>query len=259
MRPLTIFETNLIHASDVIYWVDGTTASDPARMERLTTPVVLRLDTRPFDLQLLHTKGKTALWRRSGGRVVDGTATEVDKALPAAAPYGLAGSVYEPEGRYNPRLFNITAGGAGGHRIVLYPSPLGSCFSKAGGLNGTLRWSTTEFPVPWAVLTLVVTTALAVPLVFRTQADQWGDFMLSLKRLPPLPEGIDHYDAVLTLSAPTVGAGAVPVDPADLTAARLGSPDSAGTFADSIALTIVFGEIRLLQTFDRDFLAVQPS
>ena len=68
MKALTIFETNLIHASDVIYWVDGATASDPEEMERLTSPVALRLETRPLDLELLHTKGKTALWRRSGGR-----------------------------------------------------------------------------------------------------------------------------------------------------------------------------------------------
>lgn len=259
MKTLTIFETNLIHASDVIYWVDGATASDPEEMERLTSPVALRLETRPLDLELLHTKGKTALWRRSGGRMVAGVASEADKAFPAAAPYLLGGSVTDPQGRYNPRRFNITAGAAGGHRVVLYPSPLGSHFSKAGGLNGTLRWSTTGNPVPWAMLTLEVTTALAAPLVFRSQADQRGDFMLSLKRLPPLPEGIDHYAAVLTLAAPAIEAGTAPVDPTDLTAARLGSPESPGSFADSIGLTIVFGEIRLLQTFDREFLAVQPS
>ncbi len=259
MRTLTIFETNLIHASDVIYWLDGTTASDPAAMERLTTPVALRLETHPLDLRLLHTNGKTALWRRSGGRVVDGEADENDKSFPAAVPYALAGSVYDPQGRYNPRLFSITAGAASGQPIVMYPTPLGSHFSKAGGLNGTLRWSTTATPVPWAILTLEVTTAQAVPMLFRTQADQQGDFMLSLKRLPPLPEGIDHYNAVLTLSAPAVESGTAPVDPASLNAARLGSPDSPGTFMDSIGLAIVFGEIRLLQTFDTECLAVQPS
>lgn len=259
MTELKVLETIIIHASDVIYWVDGTTASNEEVMERLSRPVAVQLTARPSDLQMLHGNGKTAFWRRSDGLIVDGLADEADKAFPPTVPYTLAGSVSDPERRYNPRLFSITAGAAAGHRIVLYPSPLGARFSKAGGLKGTLRWSGTETIVPWALLTLEVEIALDTSMIFRTQADDRGDFLLSVKGLPPLPEGIDHYDAELTVAAPTASATHAPTDPADLTAASLGSLDSEDAFETGIALQIVFGEIRLLQTLNKEFLSVQPN
>jgi hypothetical protein len=259
MASLKILETNIVHASDVIYWVDGSTASSEELMERLPRPVTVRLTERPSDLQLLHSNGKTAFWRRLNGLIVDGVADEAEKAFPPSVPYSLAGNVHDPKGLYNPRNFSVTAGTAAGHRIVLYPAPLGARFSKAGGLKGTLRWDGTDTVVPWAILTLQVTTPLGDPMVFRAQACDRGDFILPLKRLPPLPEGIDHYDAELSIAAPAADATAETMDPADLTAALLGRPDIADTFAASIALEIIFGDIRLLQTLNEKYLFVQSS
>ena len=165
----------------------------------------------------------------------------------------------DPKGLYNPRIFSVTAGAADGHRIVLYPTPLGARLSKAGGLKGTLRWDGTETVVPWAILTLQVTNTLGAPMIFRAQSSDRGDFILPLKRLPPLPEGIDHYDAELTIAAPATDAVSDPMDPGDLSPTLLGSLESADTFTASINMEILFGEIRLLQTLSKRFLSVQPS
>jgi hypothetical protein len=260
MTATMILETNIIHASDVIYWMDGSTADDEEIMQRLSQPLAVQLTDRPADLQILQGNGKTAFWRRTDGTMVNGLADETDKAFPVTAAYSLAGCVEDSKGYYNPRNFSITAGGAAGHRIVLYPSPFGTRFSKAGGLTGTLRWSATETQVPWAILTLQVTTSLDTTMVFRAQADARGDFLLPLKRLPPMPEGVTHYDAELALTAPGPAATTEPLNPADdLTAALLGSPESVETFTAAINLEIVFGEIRSIHTLNKDFLSVQPS
>jgi hypothetical protein len=262
MTRLTILETNILHASDVIYWMDGTSAHGPDAMERLSQPVDIRLAARPAGLQMVNGNGKTAFWLRTDGTIIKGIADETDKAFPPASTYSLIGTVSDPQGRYNPRVFTISAGNADGHRIILYPTPLGTRFGKAGGLVGTLRRTDNEAPVPWAFLSLDLTTSLGAPMIFRAQADHRGDFMLSVKRLPPLPEGLDYYDAELTITAPTAMAPQEPVDPDDpggFSPVLIGSPESEETYTASLNLQIVFGEIRSIQSLNKDYLSVQPS
>jgi hypothetical protein len=259
MTALKVLETNILHASDVIYWVDGTTASSEDNMLRLLRPLIVKIKTGPSDLQILNAAGKTALWRRSDGIMVDGMADESDKAFPAASPYDLTGTAYDPEGRYNPRTFSISAGAAGGHTLVLLPSPFGASLGKAGGLIGTLRWNGSQDPVPWAILSLEVTTDLGAPLVFRSQADGSGDFKLSMKQLPPLPEGIDHYAAVLTIEALADADADMPIDPDELLSMTLGDLETADTFSTGLDLQVVPGEIRLLRSLNKDYLSVKPN
>lgn len=258
MSSLNVLETNILHASDVIYWLDGSSAENQADMMRLPYIVELSLSVRPSDLQLLHTAGKTALWRRPTEPMVDGAASEADLAFPVSATYPLTGNVRELNGRYNPRTFSLTAGNLGRQVVELFPSPYGTRFGVSGGLIGTLRFSTNSSPVPWALLTLEVTIGLSDTLTFRAQADAKGDFSLSMTRLPPLPEGIDFYNAELRIAALASADADSPLDPADLLPMNLGELDSDNTFSNPIGLTVVPGEIKLIRSMNMDHLAVQP-
>ena len=259
MSPLKVLETNILHASDVIYWLDAGTAQNEAEMLRISDSLSLQLSNRPADLQVVHSAGKTAFIRPPMNEILFGLPTEADKQRPPLPSYPLAGVVSDPQGRYNPRSFSITAGNGNGHGLRIYRSPLGTRFGPSGGLIGTLRFDSSGEGVPWALLTLVVTTAIGTPLTFRCQADGNGDFMLSMNRLPPLPEGIDNFSATLGIAAMESASADQPLDPAELVAMNLGDLDSDDTFSASINLTVIPGKVRLLRSSSQEFLAVQPS
>jgi len=259
MSKLKTLETAILHAGDVIFWLDGTSADTTADMLRLAVPLDLQLTIRPRDLQIVHGRGKTAFIRRDDGKIIDGIADETDRQRTTTPTFALAGIVSDPTGRHIPRRFAINAGNGIGHGLALYPSPLGTRFGPAGGLLGTLRFSDGTTPVPWALLTIVITTALGAELSFRCQANGKGDFMLSLNRLPPLPKGVDNYSAELSIAASADADPDTPLDPADLTAMNLGDINSDNTFSSPIELTIIPGEIRLIRSSNKDYLAVQPS
>ncbi len=259
MSTLKVLETNILHASDVIYWLDGTSAEAQSEMMRLPYAVALSLSARPSDLQLLHSAGKTALWRRTTEPMVEGVASEADLAFPVSPTYPLAGSVQEPNGRYNPRTFSLTAGNLGRQVVELFPTPYGTRFGVGGGLTGTLRFTTNGNPVPWALLTLEVSTGLSGTLTFRAQADAKGDFSIAMARLPPLAEGVALYNATLSIAALATADAETPLDPADLLPMNLGQLSSENTFSNPIGLTVVPGEIKLIRSMNLDHLAVQPS
>lgn len=257
MKAVKVLETNILYASDVIYWLDGSSAEQEADMQRLTSVVTVQLDTRPEDLQILHTPGKTALWRRSAGKTVPGEAVDTDKQRPAEIAYAIAGSAADSQRRYIPRLFEIQAGNAAGHGLVLYPTPFGTRLGRGGGLRGTLRFDVGNQPAVWAILTLTVNLGVGGSLVCRGQSDANGDFMLAMHRLPPLPEGVNQYAATLAVAALTTAEADTPVDPADLQPMALGAVN-ANNFAAAIALNVVPGELSLIRSQGRDHLAVQP-
>lgn len=265
MTAVNVLETNVLHASDVIYWLDGSTAETPANMLRINMPLDVQLTTKPGDLKMVNGVGKTAFLRRPVTPIIDGVATPAQKARPVETPFAVAGTVSDPNGRFIPRAFSFTAGNAAGHPLVLYPSAAGVRFSPAGGLIGSLRFNGTGNAAAWALLTLTVTTALGATLIFRGQADGRGDFMLPLNRLPPLPEGIDDYAATLAVSALTSAHANTPIDPAALLAAELGAlgaeddPPADLIFSNPIGLNVVPGEIRVIRSASRDHIAVQPS
>ncbi|MCB1852901.1 MAG: carboxypeptidase regulatory-like domain-containing protein [Gammaproteobacteria bacterium] len=254
-----ILETNILHASDVIFWLDGSSAEQQSAMLRLPTALQLQLTTAPDDLRMVNGVGKTAFLRRPTTPIIPGVATAADRQPPVTPSYPIAGSVSDTSGHYLPRLFAIDAGNAVGHGLVIYPSPLGSKLGPAGGLLGTLRFDPAGTPAAWALLTLSVTTALGAMLTFRGQANGAGDFILPLKRLPPLPEGIASYSATLAVAALQSASASEPIDPADLLPMALGDLAVDATFSDPISLSLVPGEVRLIRSSSQDHLAVRPN
>jgi hypothetical protein len=259
MNRVKVLETNILHASDVIFWLDGSSSEDPATMLRLPAALELELTTQPSDLRVVNSAGKTAFLRRPTNPIIFGSASEADMQPPVTPTFPIAGIVSDVSGRYLSRRFAIAAGNRTGHGLVIYPSPLGSRFGPAGGLLGTLRFNTSGAPAPWALLTLTVTTTLGASLTFRGQANGQGDFILPLNRLPPLPEGITDYAATLAISALESAVSDSPIDPADLVAMQLGELAVDAVFSDPISLTLVPGEIRLIRSSSQNHLAVQPN
>ena len=148
MAAIKVLETNVLHASDVLYWLDGTTAETSTEMQRLPHEVQFNLSDKPRDVQIRQAPGKTALWRRPVADIVNGEATETDKTFVDAGSFTLAGTVQDQRGLYNPRTFSVTVGAGSvpiaGQALVLYPSPQGTRFGKAGGLIATLRFATAD-------------------------------------------------------------------------------------------------------------------
>ena len=263
MSAFKILETHISHGSDILYWLDGSTAEEPAQMRRLPHPVLFELSSKPRDVQIRQVPGKTALWRRSVADIIDGEASEADRRFVDAGSFTLAGTAYDSRGIYNPRTFSITAGAGGvqiaGHGLVMYPSPLGTRFGKVGGLVATLRFADDERVVPWALLTAVVDIPGNGHQTYRAQADHRGDVLLPLHRLPPLPEGVSEYSIILGVEALASASAQTPLNTDDLVAMDLESLTSVGTFSDPIGFSVVPGEIRLIRSANKDHLAVQPS
>ena len=263
MCAMKVLETSITHASDILYWLDGSTAEEPAKMLRLPHPVQFDLSSKPRDVQVRQAPGKTALWRRSAADIIDGAASEADRSFIDAGSFTLAGTAYDSSGFYNPRTFSVTAGAGSvpipGHGLVMYPSPLGTRFGKAGGLIATLRFAGDDSVVPWALLTAVVAIPGIGNQTYTAQADHRGDVLLPLHRLPPLPEGVAEYSLSLGVEALESASPRTPLNPDDLVAMDLESLTSAGAFSDPIGFSVVPGEIRLIRSANKDHLAVQPS
>jgi hypothetical protein len=187
-----------------------------------------------------------------------GVADEADRARPVAPVYGVSGTVSDPSGRYNPRSFDLSVGDGSGHAVVLYPSALGTVFGTAGGLQGCLRRAADDAPVPWALLELEVEVSPSSSISFRAQSDGKGDFLLAAHRLPPLPESVSEYQAALRVRADLAAGPQEPLDPEGLVAVDVGELDES-EFEDEITFSVVPGEIRLLRSFGRNYLAVQPD
>lgn len=263
MSTITVLETNVLHASDILYWLDGSSAEDPADMQRLAHPIQFELNSKPSDLQFRHAAGKTALWRRPTNDIVEGEANNAEKTFVASSSFSLAGTVYDAKGLFNPRAFSITAGALSapiaGQALILYPSPIGIRFSKAGGLIATLRFANNGAIVPWALLTTVVTIPGGGTQTYRSQADHRGDVMIPLHRLPPLPEGVTQYAAQLSVEALSSADPSTPLDTADLISMNLESLTTASSFSNPIGFNVVPGEIQLIRSATKDHLAVQSS
>jgi hypothetical protein len=260
---LKILETSVLHASDILYWLDGTTAETIAEMQRVTEPLDFIINDKPNNVEIRQTPGKTIFWRRSATSIAPGEAGEAEKTFIDAGSFALAGTVYDKKKHYNPRTFSVTLGAStipiSGLGMVLYPTPQGTTFGKAGGLIATLRFAGDQRVAPWALLTAVVTIPGVGDQTYHAQTDQHGDVLLPLHRIPPLPEGITEYSVALSVEALITASPDVPLNTSDLIPMDLESLTSAGSFSDPITFSLVPGEIQVIRSANKRYLAVQTS
>ena len=109
----------------------------------------------------------------------------------------------------------------------------------------------------WAIIELVINVSLSETLTLHAQTDAKGDFVMSLKRLPPLPNNISAFPAILSVTA---GLSNTPDTAPDLTgyvALDIESSANAGQFATSYPMTLVPGERTRVNSLSKNYLAVQ--
>lgn len=254
-----VLETNVLHASDVIFWLDGTSAEAQNNMQRIQRPLEIVIAEKPKGLSVLHGRGKTALWRKPEEPMITGRATEAERQRPMEDEFVVAGRVRDPSGYFNPRRFELTLGNASGAGVLLYPSVLGTASPVAGSLFGTVHWADTEQAIPWALLEVEVELNATRTLRFRGQADAKGDFKIALTRLPPLPESILEYTASLKISADASAAAREPADPDTFTELALESASAADAFDPALPLAIRAGEMKRINSFNKTYIAAQTA
>lgn len=259
MRQIQVLESTILHASDQIFWLDGSSAADVSAMRRVARPLQLELSQSPRDLAMREGTGKFVFWRRAGASVSDGVADDSDKAFTTAGTYTLAGTVSDPGGHYLPRRFSVTAGNnpPTGHALTLYPAPVAVRFNRGGGLRLSLGRAADATPLPWAIVTASISVPGLGTQIYRAQADARGELLLPFLRLPPLAEGIDDYSATLTIHGRNDTSADQISNPDDFIAMELGAPDDA-SFSQSIGFSAVPGELSTLRSDGRTYLAVQP-
>lgn len=252
-------ETNVLHASDVLYWLDATSAATMEEMDRVPHAMQIRFTEKPSDVRVLNSVGRTALWRIPTEPMVQGYATEAQRTRQAEANYIVAGEVRDSSGRFNPRTFSANVGAGSGVGIELFPTLARTKIPAAGAIHGHIQFVSDDSPAAWALLELEVTVAVNESLTFRAQADKAGDFVLTLNQLPPLPESITEYVAVLRVDGNTnLDADTIP-NHANFVAMEMESTTAADDFQSDLTLTIRPGENARINSINKNHIAIQPA
>jgi len=269
-----VLETPMHHASDLLTWLDGSRDDGQGRLPRIDQPLTLTLDEAPRDIQLIQRPGRILVWRRSQAElhpVVAGEASEAERARPAAATFTLAGTVSDPAGRFNPRLFSVSAGAAAGHPLALYPSPAGTLLGTAGGLQLALRYADADAPdadkyagtrpAAWALLRVQITPLVGPVQHYTAQADARGECRISLRRVPQLPKDAPapDYAAVLSVQADPANLDSAAADPDSLPDRQIGDPAAANSFTDQVAFRFRPGQQLSLTSFGKDHLVLAAT
>lgn len=261
-----VFETNINHASDIVHWLDATTGNSGSEADMKLITRVMKvelsrdetfLNSKPDDLQLIHKPGAMCLVLRDNRLEVKGESNESHRTRPEPSTYPLKGIVYDSDDKYNPRVFELTLGLGNGHTISLYPSPQGTRLGMGGGVIGNIRFDN-DTPAAWALVELEVEVAPSTDINFVAQADANGDFILSMSRLPPLPENEDDYEAKLTIYATTGVTKDTPVVPTGQAQMDIEELDE-NEYEDELEINVVPGTIHNLKSFNRGYLAVRTS
>lgn len=252
-----VMETNLLHASDVIYWLDGASADTPAAMSRIEIPLQVTFTEKPKAIQYLHSVGKTAFWQTPTQPMHSGSTTDAERTRPAQAPFDVAGQVFDPRQRFNPALFAVTLGAGDGQGVVLYPSPLGVQASAGGVLHGRVLKVVDGEPLAWGLLSLEVSVGMSETVTFIGQTDAKGDFRIAMKRLPPLPLNTTEYSATLSISGDIAATGLAPVNVSDFVALDVESTTQVGNFSQQVVLTVRPGQQQRINSMNKLFIAVQ--
>ncbi len=252
-----VLETNLLHASDVIYWLDGSSAAATADMSRVDAPLQVVFTEKPKAIHHLHSSGKTAFWQTPTQAMHVGSTTDNDRVRPAQANFDVAGTVADSSRRFLPVQFDLTLGSGNGHAVTLYPSPAAVQSCAGGIVFGRVLNTAGNTPLTWALLTLTITVGVGEDLVFRGQTDHKGDFRMAMKTLPPLPLNTNEYSATLRINGDVDATAETPVNISNLPALNIESVTQAGSFSQQVALTIRPGLQQRINSMNKLFIAVQ--
>lgn len=230
---IRVKETLIRQASDVICWLDATGRAGQSAPVLNDLLVELDKDLPVKGLALLHKPGCSIIWRSQLSdaeqlfRSIDsGRATEEQKLRPVEAQYLLKGTVSDPSGTFNPRVFQENCGNNSYPQVSLYRSPNGTRLSQHKALQGVLQYEKqvdelSAKPASWALVTLLVTLGSTNDsFTFNAQADSNGYFRLPLTRLS-LAMLTMGFTAALSVKADKTQSGSKISDPDQMTAMQI--------------------------------------
>lgn len=251
-----VLETIALHASDVVYWLDGSTGLVADEMTRLAIPLSITFSLKPREIKVLHKTGQSAFWRNADANLIEGEATPEQTARPTVNFFNVVGEAWDYSRRFNPAAFDLTLGDTSGTAVIIYPSPMGTKIPIGGALIGTAIVDATGLPVIWGIVEVVITIAVSETLTVRAQTDANGDFIVPLKRLPPLPESVPDYAAQLSISTNAANQADVAPDVSTYADVQLESLTTAADFNNTLAVSITPGQRQRLRSSGKNYLAV---
>jgi hypothetical protein len=181
--------------------------------------------------------------------------TVAELATPPAVPaVTLTGSVQPLDGRFNPRQFSVTPTPQAPSYVPLRPSLQAIRVTEAGAVVLNVTWQAGA-AASWSLLSLTCVRN-GVTLGFSGQADFYGDVIIPLTGLPPLPPSLTVDSVTLTALGDPSQAGQ-----------SVGNPDTArpvqvsvgGAFAGQQSFPVKRGQISNAAVLGISGVALQPT
>ncbi len=226
----------------------------------------------PQHAQRNKAKSKDTLRAANPGVEIDTTqlsVTRAELAHGAQQVTRIEGSLIDPARQFNPRWFarNLLVFDINQleqNAIGLFRHTQAISVSAGGSVRGLLQLENGA-PLPWAILTLRLQLQAPQPapvLQFQTQANQFGDFIVSLTELaaPEFDMPTQVYNAQLRIARCAIKSGLPdPDDVENLEVLALAAQNDAPEFVEFATFEIRPGEHQYLHSHGRTALLVKPS
>ncbi len=226
----------------------------------------------PQHAQRNKAKSKDTLRAANPGVEIDTTqlpVTRAELALGAPQVTRIEGSLIDPARQFNPRWFarNLLAldmNQLEQNAIGLFRHTQAISASAGGSVRGSLQLENGAV-LPWAILTLRLQLQAPPPapvFQFQTQANQFGDFIVSLTELaaPEFDMPAQVYNAQLRIARCAIKSGLPdPDDVENLDVLALAAQNDAPEFVEFATFEIRPGEHQHLHSHGRTALLVKPS
>jgi hypothetical protein len=182
------------------------------------------------------------------------TPTEAELATPPTVPaVTLAGSVQSLDGRFNPRQFSVTPSPAAPSYVPLRPSLQSVRVTEAGAVVLNVKWQSGA-AASWSLLRLTCVRT-GVTIGFSGQADLYGDVIIPLTGLPPLPPSLTVDNMTLTALADPTQAGQIMGNPDTAKAVQV---STSGAFAAQQSFNVKRGQISNAAALGISGVTLQP-
>lgn len=226
----------------------------------------------PQHTQRNKTKSKDTLRAANPGVEIDAAQLAVTNAeLAHSAPLvtRIEGTLVDPARQFNPRWFvrdlqALDMNQLERNAIGLFRHTQSIALSAGGSLRGQLQLENGT-ALSWAIISLQLQLQSPQPspaIELQTQANQFGDFILSLSELPApefdMPAQV--YSAQLRVASCAIKSGFPdPDDLIDLDVLALAPQGNNLEFVEFITFEVKPGEHRHLHSHERTALLVKPS
>jgi hypothetical protein len=184
----------------------------------------------------------------------DHAPTEAELATPPpVSPVAVQGTLESLDGRFHPRQFSVTSNPASPSYVALRPSLQATRVTEAGAVVLNLKWQAGP-TASWSIIRLTCTRN-GVTLGFSGQADRYGDVIIPLTGLPPLPASQTSDTMTITALGDPAQSGLAVGNPDALIAVQVAT---GGAPAAQQTIAVTRGRISTAATLAIPGVTLQP-